>query len=174
MRSAKDSRVKQKTNAARLLDGLGIAYELKLYEVDPDDLSVTNVARKIGLPTKQVFKTLLTVASTGEHYFAVVPGDRELDLKKMAAVVSVKQLELESLKKVEPLTGYVRGGVTVLAAKKAFTCVADYATETFDVISVSAGARGTQLILAPADYLRATSALLADIGRDSGERIDLA
>jgi Cys-tRNA(Pro)/Cys-tRNA(Cys) deacylase len=152
-----------KTNAARQLDALCIAYELRSYEVDPDDLTAISVARKIGLPAEQVFKTLVTRTHDGEHLFAVVPGDAELDLKKLAAVAGTRKVELAALKDVEPLTGYVRGGVTVLAAKKLFPAFADETIELFDVISISAGQRGLQIILAPADYLRATNAALADL-----------
>jgi Cys-tRNA(Pro)/Cys-tRNA(Cys) deacylase len=152
-----------KTNAARQLDALCIAYELRSYEVDPDDLTAISVARKIGLPAEQVFKTLVTRTHDGEHLFAVVPGDAELDLKKLAAVAGTRKVELAALKDVEPLTGYVRGGVTVLAAKKLFPAFADETIEIFDVISISAGQRGLQIILAPADYLRATNAALADL-----------
>ena len=152
-----------KTNAARLLDSLGIRYELRPYEVDPEDLTAVSVARKIGLPPEQVFKTLLTHTSIGEHLFAVVPGDTELDLKKLALAAGAKKVELASLKEVEPLTGYIRGGVTVMGAKKPFPAYADETIELFDIISVSAGQRGLQLILAPADYLRAAEAILADL-----------
>jgi Cys-tRNA(Pro)/Cys-tRNA(Cys) deacylase len=152
-----------KTNAARLLDSLGIPYELRPYEVDPDDLTAISVARKIGLPPEQVFKTLLTHSSTGDHLFAVIPGDTELDLKKLAHAASVKKVELASLKEVEPLTGYIRGGVTVFGAKKPFPAFADETIELFDIISVSAGQRGLQLLLSPADYLRASNAVLADL-----------
>jgi Cys-tRNA(Pro)/Cys-tRNA(Cys) deacylase len=158
-----------KTNAARLLDSLGIAYEVQMYEVDPDDLRAISVARKIGLPAEQVFKTLLTRAAPtvgqreAAHFFAVIPGDAELDLKKMAQAAGVKKIELASLKDVEPLTGYVRGGVTVMAARTAFPAFADETIELHEVISVSAGQRGTQLVLAPADYLCATGAALADL-----------
>ena len=157
-----------KTNAARLLDSLGIAYETRTYEVDPDDLTAISVARKIGMPPEQVFKTLLTKvvgASPREmnHVFAVVPGDAELDLKKLAQAAGVKKVELASLKEVEPLTGYVRGGVTVFGAKTAFPALVDETVELFDQISVSAGQRGMQLILSPADYIRAAEATLADL-----------
>jgi Cys-tRNA(Pro)/Cys-tRNA(Cys) deacylase len=152
-----------KTNAARQLDALGISYELRTYDVDPDDLTAISVARKIGLPPEQVFKTLVTRTHDAEHLFAVVPGDAELDLKKLAAVASTRKVELASLKDVEPLTGYIRGGVTVLAAKKPFPAFADETIELFDVISISAGQRGLQIFLAPADYLRATQATLADL-----------
>lgn len=152
-----------KTNAARLLDALNIAYELRAYEVDPDDLTAISVARKIELPPEQVFKTLLSQTNTGEHLFAVIPGDAELDLKKLAHASGAKKAELASLKDVEPLTGYIRGGVTVMGARKPFPSFADETIELHDVISVSAGQRGLQLLLSPADYLRAANAKLADL-----------
>ena len=156
-----------KTNAARLLDSLAIPYELRPYDVDLNDLSAPNVARKIGMPVEQVFKTLLTetVVTVGkpDYLFAVVPGDAELDLKKLAQAAGAKKAELASLKEVEPLTGYIRGGVTVMGAKKPFPAYADETIELFDIISVSAGQRGLQVILSPADYLRATNATLADL-----------
>jgi Cys-tRNA(Pro)/Cys-tRNA(Cys) deacylase len=164
----------QKTNAARILDGLGITYELRPYEVDLDDLTAISVARKIGLPAEQVFKTLLAQTSgttKPEHVFAVIPGDAELDLKKLAHSASSKKAELASLKEVEPLTGYVRGGVTVMGARKPFPAFADETIELFDLISISAGQRGLQLLLAPADYLKATLATLADLTK-STHRID--
>jgi Cys-tRNA(Pro)/Cys-tRNA(Cys) deacylase len=152
-----------KTNAARMLDSLNISYELRAYEVDPEDLTAISVARKIGLPPEQVFKTLLAQTNSGDHLFAVIPGDSELDLKKLAHAAGAKKTELASLKEVEPLTGYIRGGVTVMGAKKPFPAYADETIELFNIISVSAGQRGLQLVLAPADYLRAAGATLADI-----------
>jgi len=152
-----------KTNAARLLDGLGIRYELRPYEVDLDDLTAVSVAKKIGMPAEQVFKTLVAHTGAGEHVFAVIPGDAELDLKKLAQAAGAKKAELAALKEVEPLTGYIRGGVTVMAAKKPFRAFADETIELFEAISVSAGMRGLQLVLAPADYLRAAEAVLADL-----------
>ena len=158
-----------KTNAARLLDTLGIPYELRTYEVDPEDLTAISVARKIGLPPEQVFKTLLAHTNTGEHIFAVIPGDAELDLKKLAHAAKAKKTELTSLKEVEPLTGYIRGGVTVMGAKKQFPAFADETIALFDQISVSAGQRGLQLLLTPSDYLRAADATLADLTKDTAK-----
>ncbi len=159
--------LQMKTNAIRQLDALNIAYELRTYEVDPHDLSALSVARKIGLPPQQVFKTLLTESSAltakPEHVFAVIPGDAELDLKKLAHAAGHKKLELAALKQVEPLTGYIRGGVTVLAARRPFPAFADETIELHDVISISAGQRGLQILLTPEDYLRATQATLADL-----------
>src|SRR6201990_2173491 len=141
-----------KTNAARQLDALNITYELRAYEVDPDDLTAISVAKKIGLPPEQVFKTLVTKTNENEHLFAVVPGASELDLKKLAAAAGTRKVELASLKDVEPLTGYIRGGVTVLAAKKPFPAFVDETIELFDVISISAGQRGVQVGLSPAEH----------------------
>lgn len=159
------SQSSSKTNAARLLDSLGIAYELRAYEVDPDDLTAISVARKIGLPPEQVFKTLLAHTNSGEHLFAIIPGDAELDLKKLAHAAGAKKAELASLKDVEPLTGYIRGGVTVMGARKPFPAFADETIELHDLISISAGQRGLQILLAPADYLRAANATVADLTR---------
>ena len=155
-----------KTNAARHLDTLNIAYELIPYEVDLEDLTALSVARKIGLPPEQVFKTLLAQTNTGGHIFAVIPGDAELDLKKLAQAAGAKKTELASLKEVEPLTGYIRGGGPGMGAKKPFPAYADETIELFDQISVSAGQRGLQLLLAPADYLRAANATLTDLTKD--------
>jgi Cys-tRNA(Pro)/Cys-tRNA(Cys) deacylase len=152
-----------KTNAARILEGLAIAYTLQEYEVDPEDLSAINVARKIGLPVEQVFKTLLTTTGPDQYAFAVIPGDAELDFKKLARAAGARKAEMVSLKDVQPLTGYIRGGVTVFGAKKDFPVFADETIELFDFISVSAGQRGTQILLAPQDYLRAANAKVADL-----------
>jgi len=156
-----------KTNGARFLDGLNIAYSLREYEVDPEDLTAITVAKKIQMPIEQVFKTLLTTDGAGNHFFAVLPGDAEVDFKKLARAAQVRKTEMVSLKDVQPLTGYIRGGVTVFGAKKAFAVFADETIELFDQVSVSAGVRGTQLILAPADYLRAAEASVADITKDA-------
>jgi Cys-tRNA(Pro)/Cys-tRNA(Cys) deacylase len=156
-----------KTNAARILDGIGIAYTLQEYEVDPEDLRATTVAAKIGMPAEQVFKTLLCAVAAGEYVFAVVPGDAELDFKKLARAAGMRKAEMAALKDVQPLTGYIRGGVTVLGAKKAYPTFADETIELFDAISVSAGHRGVQIVLSPADYLRATGATVADLTKSA-------
>jgi Cys-tRNA(Pro)/Cys-tRNA(Cys) deacylase len=154
-----------KTNAARLLDSLGIPYELRDYEVDPDDLAAESVARKIGLPPEQVFKTLVARGDRTGVLFAVVPGDAELGLKALARLSGDRKVDTVSLKEVQPLTGYIRGGVTVLGAKKDYPTYVDETLELFDVISVSAGARGTQILLAPADYLRAVRGTVGEIAK---------
>ncbi len=152
-----------KTNGARLLESLGIDFELREYEVDPEDLSAPAVAKKIGMPAEQVFKTLLTTGGAGVYVFAVVPGDAELDFKKLAHAAGLRRAEMTPLKDVQPLTGYIRGGVTVFGAKKPYPVFVDETVILFDKISVSAGARGTQLILSPDDYLKAAATLGAPV-----------
>jgi Cys-tRNA(Pro)/Cys-tRNA(Cys) deacylase len=148
-----------KTNGARYLEGLGIEFELREYEVDPEDLSAIAVAKKIGMPAEQVFKTLITADGHGGYVFAVIPADAELDFKKLARAAGWRKAEMAPLKEVQPLTGYIRGGVTVFGARKAYPVFVDETAILFDRISVSAGTRGTQLILTPADYLRAAEAV---------------
>jgi len=148
-----------KTNGARLLESLGIAFELREYAVDPEDLSAITVAKKIGMPPEQVFKTLITVGGPGIYLFAVIPGNAELDFKKLARAAGLRKTEMVPLKDVQALTGYIRGGVTVFGAKRPFPVWVDETAILFDRISVSAGTRGTQLILTPDDYLRAARSL---------------
>jgi Cys-tRNA(Pro)/Cys-tRNA(Cys) deacylase len=155
-----------KTNAARALDALGIRYQLRAYEVDPDDLSAETVAAKVGLPAEQVWKTLVVRGEASGVFMVLLPGDAELDPRALARAVGDKRVDVVPLKEVTPLTGYVRGGVTALGGKKAWRMVADETLELYDEVSVSAGVRGLQIILAPADYLRATQAQLAPIARD--------
>ncbi len=155
-----------KTNAARILEGLGIAFTLQEYEVDPEDLSAINVARKIGLPVEQVFKTLVTTIGSEQYAFAVIPGNGELDFKKLARAAGARRSEMVPVKEVQPLTGYLRGGTTVFGAKKDFPVFVDETIELFDLISVSAGQRGTQILLAPQDYLRAAKATVSDLTKD--------
>jgi Cys-tRNA(Pro)/Cys-tRNA(Cys) deacylase len=155
-----------KTNAVRLLESLGIPHELRGYEVDPDDLAAETVARKIGLPPEQVFKTLVCRGDRKGVCLAVVPGDAQLDLKALAKATGDKKIETVTLKEVEPLTGYIRGGVTALACKRPYPVYLDKTAQHFDSISISAGARGLQIILATDDYVRAVEAKVAAIAKD--------
>ena len=151
----------QKTNAARLLDQMGIHYELREYDVNPDDLAAETVAAKIGLPPEQVFKTLVARGDRNGIFVAVVPGDQELNLKALAAAAGERKIQLVPMKELQALTGYIRGGVTALAAKRDFPVYVDETVELFDVVSISAGVRGLQILIAPADYLRATHGIIA-------------
>lgn len=154
-----------KTNAARLLDSLGIRYELREYEIDPQALDAETVAQKIGLPPEQVFKTLVVRGDRNGICLALVPGDAELDEKALARLTGDRRVELVPLKEVQPLTGYVRGGVTALGAKRDYPVFVDETAEHFETISVSAGLRGTQILLAPGDYLAAAKAVPGPIAR---------
>jgi Cys-tRNA(Pro)/Cys-tRNA(Cys) deacylase len=162
-----------KTNAVRLLDQMGIHYELREYEVDPDDLAAETVAAKIGLPPEQVFKTLVARGDRSRDcskdrskdrngiVMAVIPGDQELNLKALAAAAGERKIQLVPVRELQGLTGYIRGGVTALAAKRDFPLYVDETIELFDVVSISAGIRGLQILIAPADYLRATNGTIA-------------
>jgi Cys-tRNA(Pro)/Cys-tRNA(Cys) deacylase len=154
-----------KTNAVRLLDRSGVRYELREYEVDPDDLGAESVARKVGLPAEQVFKTLVARGDRHGVRLAVIPGDSQLDLKALAKATGDKKIDPVPLKEVQPLTGYIRGGVTALACKKDYPVSLDETATLHEVISISAGVRGLQILLAPDDYIRLTGAQLAPIAR---------
>lgn len=155
-----------KTNAARLLDQLGVAYELRHYDVDPDNLAAESVAAKIGLPAEQVFKTLVVRGDKTGILLAVVAGSMSLNLKALAQASGNRKVETVPLKEVQPLTGYIRGGVTALACKKPYPVFVDEWVELFEVISVSAGQRGLQLWLAPKDYIAAVQGTVAAIAQD--------
>ena len=156
----------QKTNAVRLLEQLGIAYQLREYEVDPEDLAAETVAAKINLPPEQVFKTLVARGDRNGVCMAVIPGNAELDLKALAAASGDRKVQLIPVKELQALTGYIRGGVTALAAKKDFPVFVDETIELFDVISISAGVRGNQILLAPTDYLKATHGTVAALSHE--------
>src|SRR5262245_34157368 len=128
-----------KTNAARILEKLDVRFELREYAVDESDLSAETVARKVGLPNERVYKTLLARGDRKGPCFAIVPAGRELDLKALAKLAGDRKSELVPLKEVQPMTGYVRGGVTALGAKKDYPVYLDESAVAFDVISVSAG-----------------------------------
>lgn len=152
-----------KTNAARILDTLGITYELRTYEVDPEDLSAETVAQKIGLPLDQVWKTLVARGDRNGVCLAVIAGSARLDLKALARATGNRSIDTVALKEVQPLTGYIRGGVTALGCKKDYPVFVDETIQLFDVVSISAGIRGTQILLSPEAYIRATQAALVPI-----------
>ena len=148
----------KKTNAARILDELQIAYELKTYPVDEEHLDAVHVAKEDGMPPEQVFKTLCVRGDKTGVIFAVIPGNGELDLKKLARASGNKRCELVHLKEVLPLTGYIRGGCSPLGVKKDYPVFMDETCQLFDRIAISAGMRGMQIMAAPADLVKATKA----------------
>jgi Cys-tRNA(Pro)/Cys-tRNA(Cys) deacylase len=152
-----------KTNAARMLDAAGVAYEIREYEVDENDLSAPHVAEAIGMPPEQVFKTLV---ARGDHtgvIMAAIPANSELDLKALAAASSNKKVELVAVKEVLGLTGYIRGGVSPVGTKKPYPLYVDETAQLWDAISVSAGLRGKQMLVSPADLVRVTGGAYAAI-----------
>jgi len=154
-----------KTNAARILDTLGISYELKTYEVDESDLSAVHVAESVGMPIEMVYKTLVCRGDKNGILMAVIPGGGELDLKALAAASGNKRVEMVHLKEVFGLTGYIRGGCSPLGAKKDYPVYLDDRAEKQEVIAISAGKRGEQIILKPADLVQAAKAAVAAISR---------
>lgn len=154
-----------KTNAVRLLEQRGVSFELRDYTVDPDDLRAETVAQKIGLPPEQVFKTLVVKGERTGVCFAVIPGNAELDLKALAKLAGDRKMELAPLKEVQSLTGYIRGGVTALAGKKDYPVYLDETAILFDRISISAGVRGTQILISPDGYASVTQAVTGEIAK---------
>ena len=154
-----------KTNAARMLDAAGIRYELREYEVDESDLSAPHVADAIGMPPEQVFKTLVARGDRTGVLMACIPGNAELNLKALAAASGNKKVELVAVKEVLGLTGYIRGGVSPVGTKKPYPLYLDETADLWDVISVSAGMRGLQMLVAPDDLVKvagATKVAIAD------------
>lgn len=155
----------QKTNAMRILESMGIPFEVREYEMDAEHLDAITVAAKVGLPPEQVFKTLLVRGDRNGCAFVVIPGNMELDFKAAARLSGDRAIEMVPLKEVTPLTGYIRGGVTVLGAKKDYPVYVDFTIDLWDVISISAGQRGVQLLLTPAGYLQAVRGTVGEIAR---------
>ncbi|MBR4152441.1 MAG: Cys-tRNA(Pro) deacylase [Selenomonadaceae bacterium] len=153
----------KKTNACRILDGLGIDYEIKTYEVDEEDLSAVHVAQVSGLDIKMIFKTLVARGDKTGIIMAVIGGGDELDLKALAKASGNKSVEMIALKELLPLTGYVRGGCSPLGAKKNYPVYLDNRALTLEKISISAGQRGMQIILSPQDLIKAANATTAKL-----------
>jgi len=152
-----------KTNAARILDAAGVRYEIREYEVDENDLSAPHVAEAIGMPPEQVFKTLVARGDRSGVLMACIPANAELDLKALAAASGNKKVELVAVKEVPGLTGYIRGGVSPVGTKKPYPFFLDETAELWDVMAVSAGVRGKQMLVAPADLARVTEAKVSAI-----------
>jgi Cys-tRNA(Pro)/Cys-tRNA(Cys) deacylase len=155
----------KKTNAARFLDSLKIDYKLLEYEIDESDLSAENVAKKVNLPPGQVFKTLVARGDKTGILMACIPGNTELDLKAMAAVSGDKKVEMVYVKEIQQITGYIRGGVSPIGTKKRYPILLDESAMKFPFISVSAGARGSQIFISPGDLIEALGIKLCKIAR---------
>jgi len=154
-----------KTNAVRMLEASDIAHELREYDIDPNDLSVETVAAKINLPLEQVFKTLVMRGDRNGVCLAVVPGNTEVNDKALARLTGDRRVEMVPLKEIQGLTGYIRGGVTAIACKRDFPVYVDETAELFDTISVSAGVRGTQVLLSPSNYVKVVKGTVGAISK---------
>ena len=159
----------EKTNAARLLDRAKIAYELIPYQVDEEHLAATHVAEQLGEEIACVFKTLVLRGDRTGCFVCVVPGDHEVDLKAAAKVSGNKKVDLIPMKELLPVTGYIRGGCSPIGMKKAFPTYIHASASEHPLIYISAGVRGLQLKLAPADLAAYVRAAFAEISR-RGER----
>lgn len=148
----------KKTNAARILDRLKMNYELIEYEVDESDLSAVHLAETAGIPIAQVFKTLVLEGDRNGNFVCIIPGGEEIDLKKAAVASSNKKVAMIKMKDLEPLTGYIRGGCSPLGMKKNFPVYIDEAAFNQSHIFISAGVRGMQIKLVPADLMMACQA----------------
>lgn len=136
---------------------------MREYEVNAENLAAEAVAAKIGLPPGQLFKTLIAEGDRQGICMAVIPADTELDLKALAVASGNRKIHLVPVGSCRSSPANVRGGVTALAAKEAYPVYAHTSIEQFEVISISAGVRGLQILLAPADYLRVAKATLSPI-----------
>ena len=155
-----------KTRAMQILDRAGILYEIR--EFQADDLGADEVAEKLGIPLERVFKTLVARGDRTGVVLACLPGTAVLSLKAFARASGNKQVELVETDEIQRLTGYIRGGVSPLGAKKAYPVTVDESALSQPMVSVSAGMRGMQLLLAPRDLIRATQATLAPIADPTG------
>lgn len=148
------SAIVQKTNAARLLDAAGVAYTLVPYEVDEAHLEASHVAEQLGEDLDRVFKTLVLRGDRNGLFVCVIPGSLEVDLKVAARISGNKSCEMIHVKELLPATGYIRGGCSPIGMKKAFPTFIHESALLYDTIYVSAGVRGLQLCIAPADLIR--------------------
>ena len=152
-----------KTNAARILDSLGINYELLAYEVDESDLSARAVAEKLNQNIDQVFKTLVVQGDKSGIFVCIIPGAEELDLKKTAQISGNKSAAMVPMKEIFFLTGYLRGGCSPIGMKKNYPIYIDESCILYDFIFVSAGIRGLQLKITPDDLIKVTSPQTGDL-----------
>ena len=154
-----------KTNVLRHLDASGVPYETREYPVDDDNFDGKLVSAKVGLPPEMIFKTLVLCDDAYGHLVCVIPVEKELDLKAVARVTGHKSVSMLPVKELLPLTGYLRGGCSPIGMKKPFPTFVDEDIELIDRVSVSAGVRGCQVILAAEDLLRLTGAKVGALCR---------
>jgi len=153
----------EKTNAMRLLEAEGIAFEVRSYDIDEEDLSAESAAAALNMAPEQVFKTLVIHGDRSGPMLVLLPAGTEIDLKRLANMTGDKKVEMVPLREIQDLTGYVRGAVTPLAIHRSYPVYIDETVILWSEVGISAGAKGLQILLAPQDLLRATGAQPADI-----------
>lgn len=154
-----------KTTACRILDTLKIPYSLHEYEWNEETLDAVTVAGKVGIPSSNIFKTLILKGDKTGVLMACVPGNQELDLKSLALVSRNKKVEMVAAKDLQSLTGYIRGGVSPLGVKKRYPLYIDQSVQGLNIVSISAGKRGTQIFLSGADLVSASQGILAQLSK---------
>lgn len=152
-----------KTNASRLLEAAGVKFDLVPYTVDPDNLAADHVAEELGEDINTVFKTLVLKGERVGHFVCVVPGNREVDLKKAAKAAGDKKADLIAMKDLLATTGYIRGGCSPVGMKKAFPTFFHSSATNFQRIFVSAGVRGLQLSISPTDLINYVGATVTNL-----------
>lgn len=156
----------KKTNAMRMLDTWSVNYETMEYEADENDLSGVHVAQQLNQPVEQVFKTLVLKGDKSGYIVCCIPVAEELDLRKAAKAAGDKKVEMIPMKELLPVTGYIRGGCSPFGMKKKFPTYIDETCELFDIVAVSAGVRGAQILLDPCDLIRYTEAAVVELTAD--------
>ena len=153
----------KKTNAMRILDGLGIKYSVTGYDVDPDNLDALSAASKLGVSPEKIFKTIVMRSDKNLIFVFCISAESEVNLKKARAVSGSKEIKPVKMDELLALTGYIRGGCSPIGMKKKFPLFIDETATLFDEIYVSAGVRGRQLILSPDDLAKASGGIFADV-----------
>jgi Cys-tRNA(Pro)/Cys-tRNA(Cys) deacylase len=152
-----------KTNAVRILESRKLLFELIDYEVSEDELDAVSVAKKVGMDPDTVFKTLVSRNEINKIFVFVIPGSCELNLKKAAKLSASKSIEMIKVKELFELTGYIRGGCSPIGMKKDYPVFIDEIALIFDKISISAGVRGTQIVISPVDLISTVNATTGDL-----------
>jgi Cys-tRNA(Pro)/Cys-tRNA(Cys) deacylase len=154
-----------KTNAMRVLDSIGIEYEVREYDVDDQELSAERAANSLGMAPEKVFKTLIAFGNRTGPLLVLVPAGTEVDLRALAAATGDKRVEMAPLKEVVSLTGYERGAVTPLAVPRSYPVYIDETVELWSQVGISAGMKGMEILLKPQDLIEVTHARKIDIAR---------
>lgn len=153
----------KKTNAMRELDKAKIAYSILTYEVDENNLGADHVAAQINHDVRQVFKTLALTSDKSEFIIACIPGDLEMDMKKLAKVAGCKRVEMLELKYLLEYTGYIRGGCSPIGIKKRHNSFIHQTAMAYEYIIVSAGQRGLQIKLEPQALIKYLNMQIGDL-----------